>query len=167
MNTQLNWKALYVSSRAEKKVTAALLERNIVAYLPLKTELKQWSDRKKKVSTPLINGYVFVKTTLKERDEVFKINGVLQYVRYNGSDALIKDAEIEILKSVESKGYHVDGKFGIDLNIGDLVEIKAGPFKGYEGLISQTKNEHVCFVVIKSIDFQLKIQLPKETLEKI
>jgi transcriptional antiterminator RfaH len=163
----MNWKALYVNSRSEKKVMASLQERNLNAYIPLKTELKQWSDRKKKVITPLISGYVFVKTSVKERDEVFKVNGVIQYVRYNGTDAIIKDSEIEILKSIEEKGYHVDGKFGIDLNIGDLVEIKAGPFKGYEGLISQTKNEQVCFVVIKSIDFQLKIQLPNETLQKI
>ena len=163
----MNWKAIYVNSRSEKKVMASLQERNLQAYIPLKTELKQWSDRKKKVVTPLISGYVFVKTSIKERDEVFKVNGVIQYVRYNGADAIIKDSEIEILKSIEEKGYHVDGKFGIDLKSGDLVEIKAGPFKGYEGLLMQTKNEQICFVVIKSIDFQLKIQLPKETLGKI
>lgn len=165
MNT--SWKALYVNSRAEKKVLAALQERNIQAYVPLKTELKQWSDRKKKVITPLISGYVFVKISDKERYEVFKTNGVIQYVLYNGADATIKDSEIEILKSIESKGYYVEGKFGIDFNIGDLVEIKAGLFKGHHGLISQTKNEQICYVAIKSIDFQLKIQLPKETLEKI
>ncbi len=163
----MNWKALYVNSRAEKKVATLLNELKLEAYVPLKTELKQWKDRRKKVSSPLISGYVFVKTSAKERDEVFKINGVIQYLRYNNTDAIIRHEEIEILKSIEAKGYHVDGKFGIDLNIGDLVEIKAGPFKGFEGLITQTKNEQVCYVVIKSIDFQLKIQLPKETLEKI
>ncbi len=163
----MNWKALYVNSRAEKKVAALLNELQLEAYVPLKTELKQWKDRRKKVSTPLISGYVFVKTSAKERDEVFKINGVIQYLRYNNTDAIIRHEEIEILKSIEAKGYHVDGKFGIDLNIGDLVEIKEGPFKGFEGIITQTKNEQVCYVVIKSIDFQLKIQLPKETLEKI
>ncbi len=163
----MHWKAVYVNSRSEKKVSKKLIETNIESYVPLKKELKHWSDRKKLVITPLIPGYVFLKIEEKNREKVFEISGVIQFLRYNGKDAVIYDKEIEILKSIEEKGYYVEGKFGTDLNIGDLVEIKAGPFKGYEGLITQTKSEQICYVVIKSIDFQLKIQLPKETLEKI
>jgi transcription antitermination factor NusG len=161
------WKAIYVNSRAEKKVAAQLQEKNIEAYVPLKTEIRQWSDRKKKVITPLINGYVFVKPTPQQRDEVFKTDGVIHYVRYNGTDAIIRDSEIDILRMIELKGYHVDGKFGIDLNAGDLVEIKEGPFKGFEGLITRHKNESTCLLAIKSIDFQLQVLLPKEVLKKV
>jgi transcription antitermination factor NusG len=160
------WKALYVNSRAEKKIALLLNEQNIEAYVPLKTELRQWSDRKKKVSVPLINGYVFVKPNAKQREDVFKTDGVIQYVRYNGGDAIIRDEEIEILKTIESKGYYVEGKFGIDLLEGDIVEIKAGPFKGLHGIVTRQKHAEHCHIMIKSIDFQLQIQLPKEVLKK-
>ena len=54
------WHALYVRSRAEKKVLAQLEDMGIQAYLPLITHVKQWSDRKKKVEEPLFKSYVFV-----------------------------------------------------------------------------------------------------------
>ena len=37
------WHALYVRSRAEKKVLAQLEDMGIQAYLPLITHVKQWS----------------------------------------------------------------------------------------------------------------------------
>lgn len=42
------WYAVYTSSRAEKKVKIRLDEIGIVNYLPLKTEIRVWSDREKK-----------------------------------------------------------------------------------------------------------------------
>ena len=96
----MNWKALYVASRAEKKVCLRLINLGLEAYVPLKKEKKQWSDRKKIVISPLINGYVFVKTNEKNRDLVFKSPGVIQYLRYNGQDAIVRDVEIDILKSI-------------------------------------------------------------------
>lgn len=162
----VHWKALYVHSRAEKKVVMALHEKGVEAYLPLKTEVRQWSDRKKKVSVPLINGYVFVRTLSGQRDLVFTVNGVIQYVRYNGADAIIRDEEIEILRAIEAKGYYIEGHFGIKLKEGDSVAIKTGPFKGLEGKIVKSSSEHICYVAIRSIDYQLQIRLPKEVLEK-
>ena len=53
------WHALYVRSRMEKKVLSQLEESGYKAYLPLITQVKQWSDRKKKVEEPLFKSYVF------------------------------------------------------------------------------------------------------------
>ncbi|MBS1652592.1 MAG: UpxY family transcription antiterminator [Bacteroidetes bacterium] len=160
------WKALYVNSRAEKKVSELLKEKNIIAYVPLKKEKRKWSDRYKIVLLPLINGYVFVNVDKKNRDTVFEVQGVIQYVRYNGADAIIKDWEIEILKSIEEKGYHVDIKFGIDFKAGDEIKIKEGSFKGYEGLVVSTQKADIVKIAIKSIGFQLIINLPKEIIAK-
>lgn len=161
------WKAVYVNSRSEKKISEKLNLDGVEAYVPLKTELKQWSDRKKKIVSPLISGYVFVNVDAKQRDKVLENQGVLRYVRYNGSDAILKDSEILILKNIELKGYHVDSKFGIDINEGDLVEIKVGQFKGLLGFTENSSNKDYCYVLIKSLDFQLKIKLNKEVLSKV
>lgn len=53
------WFVIYTKPRQEKKVTAQLLANEIDAFYPLITTIKQWSDRKKKVTSPLINSYVF------------------------------------------------------------------------------------------------------------
>ena len=48
------WYAVYTSSRAEKRVKERLEQVGIECYLPLRTEFRMWSSRKKKVSVPLI-----------------------------------------------------------------------------------------------------------------
>jgi transcriptional antiterminator RfaH len=157
---------VYVNSRAEKKVGERLTQEGIENYVPLKKELKQWSDRQKMVESPLINGYVFVKPEALERDKVLQFQGVLQYVRYNSDDAIIRDIEIEALRSIEEKGYYVEGKFSEEWKSGDRVLIQHGPFKGLYGLVKMQAKEAVYNIAIEGIGFSLTVKVPEEVLVK-
>ena len=53
-----NWYAIYTMPRAEKKVYERLVDIGVTSYLPLVTTIRIWSDRKKKVTSPLISSYV-------------------------------------------------------------------------------------------------------------
>jgi transcriptional antiterminator RfaH len=163
---KMNWRVLYVASRSEKKVNQRLTELGLESYVPLKTERKKWSDRVKIVSTPMINGYVFVKVSEKERDTVFKAQGVLNYVRYNGGDATVRDIEITALRSIEEKGYYVEGAFSQQLQKGDKVIIKYGPFKVLHGSVKATASESVYHITIESIGYSLSVKVPEEVLVK-
>jgi transcription antitermination factor NusG len=147
-------------------VVSRLTELGMEAYVPLKKEKKQWSDRKKIVITPLINGYVFVRCEERKRDEVFKANGVIQYVRYNGTDAIIKDKEIEVLKSIEDKGYHAEASPLQKLEAGQKAIITQGRFKGMTGLVERLAGHDIYTLSLESIGYSLKINLPHEILEK-
>lgn len=160
------WKVIYVNSRSEKKVEERLKEKGIECYVPLKKEIRQWSDRKKTVVLPLINGYVFVRPSIQQRDEVLNQQGVIQYVRYNGADALIRELEITVLRSIESKGYFAEGKFGIEPMVGDSATIQYGPFKGLKGIVKSSNKEDLYNIAIESIDYSLTIVVPKEILVK-
>ena len=46
---------------------------NIEVFCPTRFEIKQWSDRKKKIKRPLLPSILFVKTTEENRDSVFSI----------------------------------------------------------------------------------------------
>ena len=162
----MNWKVLYVASRSEKKVNKKLFELGLESYVPLRTERRKWSDRIKTVSFPIINGYVFVKVDDKVRDIVFKAHGVINYVRYNGGDAIVRDVEIAALKSIEAKGYFVEGSFSQSLQPGDKVLIKYGPFKGLMGAIKAITGGHVYRITIDSIGYSLTVHVPSEILEK-
>lgn len=159
-------KVIYVSSRSEKKVAERLQQEGIECYVPLKKELKQWSDRKKMVESPLINGYVFVKPSPIQRDVVLQFQGVLQYVRYNSGDAIIRDIEIEALRSIEEKGYFVNGEFSKNLNTGDQVMIQHGPFKGLYGSVKTQAKESVYNINIEGIGYALTVMVPEEVLVK-
>ena len=160
------WKVIYVSSRAEKKVGERLLRDGIECYVPLKRELKQWSDRKKLVESPMINGYVFVKPSLQQREKILQYSGVMQYVRYNGDDARVRDLEIEALRSIEKKGYHVEGEFVQKFREGDLVKIEHGPFKGLFGSVKTKDKAHIYHISIEGIGFSLTVKVPDEVLTK-
>jgi len=66
------WYAFYCKSRSEKRLNDLLLRDGYESYLPLKTELRQWSDRRKKVKVPLLPGYVFVKCSRKDIQSVVR-----------------------------------------------------------------------------------------------
>ncbi len=166
MNTNLSWKVIYVNSRTEKKVAERLQQEGIESYVPLKREMKQWSDRKKLVESPLINGYVFVNPSANDRDKVLRFPGALQYVRYNASDAIVRDVEIEALRSIEEKGYFVNGEFSKPLKEGDRVNIEYGPFKGLYGSVKTQAKESVYTISIEGIGYALTVRVPEEVLIK-
>ena len=71
------WRVLYVRPRWEKKVEDQLTERNIENFLPLREEIRQWTDRKKRVIVPLFPGYLFVHVNERERVDTFDVPGVM------------------------------------------------------------------------------------------
>jgi len=139
------WFAIYTRPKNEKKVTEQLLNMGVVAYCPMVTQMKQWSDRKKKVETPLIISYVFVNIEDKNRNIVFEVPGVVRYLFWLGKPAVIKDEEIVSLKE-GLKGIltslEVEG-----IQPGDTISISKGPFQGKEGVVSQVEKNKIRLVL--------------------
>ena len=93
------WFAIYTRPKNEKKVTESLEKMGVEVFCPMITQVKQWSDRKKKVKVPLINSYVFVNIEEKDRNVVFQVSGVVRYLFWLGKPAVIKEYDIEVLKN--------------------------------------------------------------------
>ena len=139
------WHVIYTRPRNEKKVTEQLEKLGIIVYCPLVTQIKQWSDRKKKVQTPLIPSYVFVNVIENERQKVLQVHGVLRFVFWLGEVAVVRDDEItasqEGLKE-EVIAFEVSA-----YKKGDLIKIPFGPFQGKEGTIEQIQNTNIRLVL--------------------
>lgn len=160
------WHAIYVSSRQEKKVYAKLLEKGVEAYLPLKKTLNQWSDRKKWVYSPLISGYVFVKSSEIIKPQILQTRGVVSFVRYNNREAVIRQSEIDILKRIEEFGYEVN-VFAEKIGRGDQFVVFQGPLKGLEvEVLELNDDDSVCVFVMDSIAQNFKLKLPKAMMKK-
>src|SRR5439155_17167863 len=54
------WYAVQTRSRHERVVAAQLREQDVSIFLPMITQIRRWSDRRKLVEFPLFSGYVFV-----------------------------------------------------------------------------------------------------------
>ncbi len=139
------WFAIYTRPKNEKKVVEGLEKLGVEVYCPMVTQVKQWSDRKKKVETPLINSYVFVKIEEKKRNIVFEVPGVVRYLFWLGKPAIIQGREIEALKE-NLKGIlsavEVNG-----IQPGDSLTISKGPFQGKEGIVSQVEKNKIRLVL--------------------
>src|SRR5487761_208416 len=79
------WFAIRTRPRHEKVVTSQLETSGIETFLPLSTQVRSWSDRRKIVDFPLFPGYVFVRASLatQTRVRVFQVRGVLGFVGPN------------------------------------------------------------------------------------
>ena len=98
MSTDRKWYAVYTKPRWEKKVFRTLSESGHEAYCPLNKVNRKWSDRIKKVDEPLFKSYVFIRLAAAEQPGVRLVNGVLNFVYWNGKPAVVKDREIEEIR---------------------------------------------------------------------
>ncbi len=162
-DTPYQWFALYTKARAEKKVCEELKQKDIEVYLPLRKELKQWSDRKKWVETPIINSYIFVRITPNEYRKVFEAKGVVSYVSYKGKAVAIPNREIEAMRrTVESNlSFNVETS---SLQKGQTVTITSGPLKGITGEITEIQGEKKLYLRISHIGYTLVVNLGEDTL---
>ena len=162
------WHAIYVKSRTEKKVTEALLDINIDAYAPIIKTMRQWSDRKKMVEMPLLNGYVFVKITSRDQDLVLQTRGVVNFVRSEKKIATIREVEIIRLKQLVELGYQLEAHPIVNVySEGDKVKIASGALKGIEGYVVQSNKDRHIEVLLESIGQCIRVKLPAELLLSI
>lgn len=161
------WYALYVASRQEKKVQEGLLSKGIEAYTPIVKTMRQWSDRKKMVELPLIKGYVFVKHEATEKEKVFTVNGIVNYIRFERKPAVVRDNEIQALKEIISYGYETSvGNYG-NLITGMNVKVTQGNFKGLSGTIIRKDKNEFFVIALETIQQHIIIKLPMAVLEKV
>lgn len=151
----LNWYALYTKPRKEQKVAQQLEHLGFTIYLPLKVEIKQWSDRKKKIVSPLFSSYVFIQIEESKRAEVFIIDGVLNYVFWLGKPAVIRNDEMSLMQNEIDKP---NAEIIITaLKPGEEVQLEQGIFKGQNATIEYISNQKV-HLFLPSLGIKLVIK---------
>jgi transcription antitermination factor NusG len=161
-----SWYAIYVRSRHEKSVHSALLDRGVDASLPMRTVMRRWSDRKKKVKFPLFRGYVFVNINLKiDNLSVLQTPGVVKFIGIRKEPSRIPDEQIHWIHMMVSKSDMVRNER--EIPVGQRVRVMTGPFKGTEGVVKRTGGRSRLVVLIESIMQAVSIDIKPESLKKI
>ena len=153
----MNWYVVYTKPKWERKVAEQLNKLGIECYCPIITQVRQWSDRKKKVEVPLFNSYVFVHLEEKDRNLVFQSAGAVRYLFWLGKAAIVKDEEINTIKSwLETPDEY---EVTVDtIAVGDKVTLDSGPFKSHEAVVQEVnKNNYI--LVLESLGCVLKMKL--------
>ena len=165
---EMHWHALYVRSRAEKKVYDQLVDMGYEAYLPLITRLKQWSDRKKKVEEPLFKSYVFVRNNQRQHYYILSAYGVVRFVTFEHEAVVVPDKQIlAIRKYIDNPVDDEDELQNINLKEGQLVRITNGPMQGLTGRLISVKSKRRLLVNIEVVGQSIPVSLPRAKVEPI
>ena len=166
ISTHINWYAIYTRPHHEKRIFERLKEAHVEAYLPLRTTLKQWSDRKKKVSEPLFSCYLFVRINTRDYFKVLNTPGVVRYITFEGKAVPIPDSQIQLIKKLlEFEPEPLENS--VILHPGDQVEIIAGPLLGIQGEMIEFSGKKRIIIRIREIDKSLLVNIPSNLLKPL
>jgi len=161
------WYAIHTRARHEKLVTTRLQEHGITTFLPVTSEVRQWSDRRKLVDLPLFPCYGFVNVCCgsKVRATIVRTNGVLGFVGSCGGAIPIPDGEIESIRTL------LNGMVPFTsypfLKVGQRVRVRGGSLEGIEGILLSRNGDNTLVISVEPIQRSLAIKLDGYSVEPL
>ena len=155
------WFALYTKPRSEFKAEQQLTGVGIENYLPTITRLKQWSDRKKRITTPLLSGYIFIFANEADRLTSVEQPVIVRCLFDSGRPARIPKWQIDNVKKLLETDQDIIVHNGIVP--GAKVIIKSGSFEGVRGIVIEEDVGKSISVSIDLLNRSIIAHLPDDS----
>ncbi len=161
------WYAVRTRSRHEKLVARQLESQGIESFLPIVTETRKWSDRRKQVDTPQFSGYTFLRMihSSEDRVRVLRTQGVVSFVGVHGTGVPIPDHQIENIKTlVASRIPYEERPF---LRIGQRVRVRGGSLDGIQGILVAENGDRSLVISVEPIQRSLCVRVAGYEVEAV
>ena len=144
------WYAVHTYSGYEEAVARYLKQRveslsmedkifNVI--VPKEKKIKVKSGRRQSIEEKIYPGYVLVDMILAE-DSWYMVRNTPRVTGFVGTDNTtptpLSKEEVDSLLARMGKE---ESRFNVDLRVGDLVKVTDGPFKDYDGKVSEIDEE--------------------------
>ena len=136
---QKNWYIIYTKSKGEKKIATLLTKKKIENFLPLNLKKINSYRKRKDFQEPLFKSYLFAKIDECEIDKIKAFDGVLNFLYWKGSPALIKEEEIKAIKEFTA-GYQNIRVEKTVVNITDFARVVDMARYSFSGNVLSIKN---------------------------
>lgn len=146
------WFVVYTKPRNEIKVSQRLSVLGIENYTPTRIEVRQWSDRKKKILVPLLPSMVLVSLHEKDVNKVFETPGVVRYLFEYGKRAEVTKEEVLAMKYYLEHSYCQKQQ---EVAIGDTLQV---PLLEEEAILLSKKGKN-CIAQLKKMGAIVSFQL--------
>jgi transcriptional antiterminator NusG len=162
-----SWYAVHTRARHEKVVAQRLQDGGITTFLPIVTEVRRWSDRKKSVDLPLFGCYVFVRLvpTSEDRLRVLRIDSVLNFVGVRGQGIPIPDPQIDAVRMLLDE--RLPWSTHPFLKIGQRVRIRSGALNGLEGILVSRNGDSTLVLSVDAIQRSLAVRIEGYDVEPL
>ena len=152
----MGWYVLYTKPKCEKKVERHLLSMGINAYCPTRSEIKIWSDRKKRIDVALLNSMILVKINDKDINRVFECPFVVRYMFWLGKRAVVRESEVDVLKKYFDGSYNLISSKLSNISVGDNLSLSS--FNNEKGVVNRISNNNI-WIFLNSIGYNVKLKL--------
>jgi len=158
------WYAAYTKHNHERKVAAFLSQKEVEVFLPLYLSVRQWKDRKKRLSLPIFPGYVFFRLPLDKRATVLGTPGVFFIVESGGKASPIPVQDIQSMQiMMNSQAAIAPHPF---LHTGDRVRITRGPLEGVVGILQRMKSQYRLVLCVEALRQAIAVEIDSADVEK-
>ena len=163
----MNWYAVRTRSRHEKVVERQLQGQGIDVFCPVISQIRQWSDRRKLVESPLFPGYAFVRIapSPEEKVRVLRTIGVVELVGPQRQGNPIPTEQIESVRVLVASKIPFT-KHGF-LKAGQRVRVRGGSLDGVEGILVTQKGSQDLVISVEIIERSLSIRIEGYQVEPL
>jgi transcription antitermination factor NusG len=162
-DASLNWYALHIRSRHEKRVAERLVSQSLETFLPLHRSRHTWKNGvHANVDLPLFPCYLFARATIYDRIRLLQHPGVLGFAVSSARPTVIPDEEISVLRTATESLKAEPHPY---LNNGDAVRIVAGPLVGMTGILTRRKQEYRVVLSIEAIMRSIVVEVSEFDIE--
>lgn len=149
------WHVLHTKSRQEKAVAADLAAMRIGHYLPLIRQVRYYGGRKAAVELPLFPGYVFLRGSTDQAYLADRTKRIANIIRVTAQERLTWE--------LRNLHFALSGGAALDpypyLKTGFRVEVRAGPFRGLQGIIENRDNPERIILQVDMLGQAVSMQI--------
>ena len=160
--THTGWYLVFTKSHHETVAGAHLERQGFGIYLPLLQQHKRLRGLYRVVTAPCFPRYLFIylNSGIDDWSKVRSTRGCVSLVRFGTFPARVPDALVEQLKHDESKRLVQRPTVTPGFKAGDRVQVLAGVFVGYEGIVAaKNSEERVTLLLTVSEDYTRSVNL--------
>jgi transcription antitermination factor NusG len=117
------------------------------------------------MEAPLFPNYVFVQVAPKDLWTALTVTGVVRYVTFNGAPAVVRDAEVDLVKKMMASQATLSNEaFGVN---GEKVRVTEGPLAGLTGRVVNKKGLTKLYVELETVRQTLSVEIDAALLSRV
>ncbi|MDR4495768.1 MAG: transcription termination/antitermination NusG family protein [Nitrospirales bacterium] len=165
--SDVGWYVMQSKVRQERVAECNLQRLGVTTFCPLFARVKGSRGKLHNVKEPLFPGYLFVHVNItSEFRKVAYAKGVLRVVMFGAKPAAVGEDIIHSIKSQMKDGYViVSAQSKPQLNPGQIVRVKSGPFHGFQAIFEQefSGTQRVA-LLMKAVGYQGRIIIDRNSI---
>jgi len=157
------WFVLHTRSRQEKALAQELESRQIPYFLPLRREIRYHGNRKCLVNVPLFSSYLFLKGCAEDAYIADRTKRVANIIRCPDQQKIsweLININLAQLQGAPLAAYP-------SLIKGTCVEVRAGPFRGLQGVIEDRTKGNRIILQVETLGRALSFEIDCSLLDVI